>query len=248
MKRRKVVSATMLVLCLMSRVASAEELPSVFRGMTVGDGSPGVVVVFVKDDAFALASGLRAGDHIIAVEDRVIHALEDFAEASRLLAGKRTDVTVTVVRNGARFTAEISLTSPAVRSAWGLAFVPDFSLHFVDAKAARRYWSRRAAQELIAGKDLEAMRSLLNVLHYAPDAYDEALALCETVQRQGERLWKQAKRSEALGVIQQAVALYRQAATKPLTSAQWARVKRGLQQLSDTLKQPQALMTTTRNS
>jgi len=36
--------------------------------------------------------------------------------------------------------------------------------------------------------------------------------------------------------MQQAIALYRQAAAKPLTAQQWRRVKRALQGLSETLK------------
>ena len=236
--RVRVWAVAALALVCVPRWAAAEDLPSLFRGVTVGDGPPGVTVVFVKEDAFAAAAGLHAGDHLVAVDDQPVNNLDEFAVISRALTGKRTEVDVTVLRGGARFAAEISLTSTAVKAAWGLAFMPDYSLRFVDANAARKYWSHRAAQELVSGKDTDAMRSLLNVLHYAPEAYDEALALCEAVQRQGERLWKQGKRTEAVGVLRQSVELYRRAAAKPLTLAQWTRVKRGLQQLSATLAQP----------
>ena len=229
-----------LVMCCIATLqvgAFADEWPSLFRGVTVGEGPPGVTVVFVKEEAFAAAAGLHAGDHIVAVGDQPVRTLDDFAIASRALAGKHTAVDITVLRSDTRFVTEISLESATVKTAWGLAFLPDYSLHFVDAKAARRYWSRRAAQELIASKDVDAMRSLLNVLHYAPDAYDEALALCEAVQHQGRRLWQQGQRAEAAGVLRQAVELYRRAAAKTLSLQQWTRLKRGLQQLSETLKQ-----------
>jgi len=170
------------VCCLLSSATvAAEELPSLFRGVTVGEGRPGVVVVFVREDAFALAAGVRAGDHLVAIDEQPINSLEDFADMSRALAGRRTDVSVELLRGGTRFTTDVSLASPTVRSAWGLAFLPDYSLRFADPNAARRYWSQRASHELVQGQDVEAMRSLLNVLHYAPDAYDEALALCEAV-------------------------------------------------------------------
>lgn len=222
--------------CLWSgATVAAEEWPSLFRGTTVGEGQPGVTVVFLRDDAFALYAGLRAGDHIVAIDEEPVNSLDDFAVMSRALAGKRTDVPVTVVRAGARITATLSLESPTVRSAWGLAFIPDYSLRFVDPKAAKRYWSDRGAKELLDGHDVVAMRSLLNALHYAPESYDVALALCESVMRQGETLWKEGQRAEALGVLKQAMALYRQAATKPLTAQHWARIKRSLQQLLRTL-------------
>ena len=218
----------------------AEEWPSLFRGVTVGEGRPGVTVVFLQEDAFAAGAGMRAGDHIVAIDNMPINTLDEFATMSKALAGKRTDVVIELVRGSARFTAELTLESPTVRAAWGLAFIPDYSLRFVDMNAARRYWSQRASQELVAGKRVEAMASLLNVLHYAPESYDEGLALCEAVLQQGEALWHEGKRAEALGVLRQAMALYRQAAGKPLTAQQWVRVKRALQSLSDTLKQSPA--------
>ncbi len=221
-------------------VAVADELPSLFRGVTVGEGEPGVRVIFVKEEAFALAAGIRAGDHIIAIDERAIDTLDQFADTSRAFAGHRTDTTVTVLRGGTRFLTTISLISPTVRAAWDIAFIPDYSLRFVDVSAARRYWTRRAAEQLNQGHDVEAMRSLLNVLHYAPDAYDEALALGEAIVRQGERLWRQRKRPEALGVLQQAVTLYRHAATKPLTEEQWQRLKRSLQHVTEFLQHSKA--------
>jgi membrane-associated protease RseP (regulator of RpoE activity) len=227
------ITLAVVSVMLCTGTVAADELPSLFRGVTVGEGQPGVRVVFMKEDAFALAAGIRAGDYLVAIDGAPVDSLDDFAAVSNSLRGQQTDVMVTMVRGGTRVHAEISLLSPVVREAWGIVFIPDYSLRFVEPTAGHHYWSRRARQQLLRREHQEAMRSLLNVLHYAPDAYDEALALGETMVKQGRQLWDVGDTTAALGVMQQAVMFYDQASQKPLSSRQWTRVKRMLQELSD---------------
>ncbi len=73
-------------------------------------GREGVLVVEVMPDTPASRAGLRAGDVILAANDRNVTSAEDLQKALREVDGK---VSLTVARKGERRTVEADLGSPS---------------------------------------------------------------------------------------------------------------------------------------
>jgi hypothetical protein len=155
---------------------SAAQRPSVFRGVVVADSPVGVRVVSVEDASPAALADLRPDDIIVRIQDQEVRTIEEFAAVSRDLKGRIHETTVLIFRNGLPHEVSLHLYSYPILGTWGLAFVPEHDVRFVERAAALAYWRRLGRGFEEAGKLDDALTAYLNGLHNVPEDLDTAVA------------------------------------------------------------------------
>lgn len=221
------------LLPLAPRPVFAGTLPSLFRGIIVADSPLGVRVVSVEAQSQASLSDLRPEDVIVRIDGQAVRTIDDFAVLSQHLKGRSTKAAVLILRNGEPQELLVHLYSVPILRQWGLSFVPEHDIRFIDPSAAAAYWTR-LSRGFRDAKDLErALNAVLNALH--DDAANLELAL-----QASDLLWAIARQRltarhlpQALVAIQHGTTLLEHLFRQPLTDAQLQTVRT---QLQDTLE------------
>lgn len=234
--RLRVTRAAILSL-LFIPLAQAAQLPSLFRGIVVADSPLGVRVVSVEEYSQAHLADLRTEDVIVQVRGTEVNSIDEFAAVSQALTGKTVSVPVLVFRNGAPVEITITLYSYPVLKAWGVRFVPDYNIRFVDQRAGSNYWFRMGRAFEDEAKPAEALNSYLNALHNQPDQPALALkasAMFSAVSR--ERLSGGAT-AEGIMHLRQSLSILERAFEYPLSEAQLDAVRTQLRETLQALRQ-----------
>ena len=234
---RLVTALLILVLLAGAMPAEAAEYGSVFRGVIVQTATPGPKVVSVDPTSAAYASGLRAGDQILRIEDMPVATLEDFATASQHLKGKAAESTVIVMRNSESVTLQLSLHSRPIEEAWGERFVPDARPIFSDPLEGAKYWAMQARKYRLATDEERYLNALWNLLHYEPDSVGTAMLIGAASTRRARRELRAGQRVEGMRALRTAVKIYHKAFARDLTDDELARVNDGLFDVQATLLQ-----------
>lgn len=235
-----------LLVTLHSSLVTAAALPSLFRGIVVANSELGVRVVRVEEESQAALADLRPEDIIVQVNDTALKTIDEFAEASQALKRRATKATVMVLRNGQPRELLLHLYSYPVLRAWGLQFVPDYDLRFVDPSAALVYWLRMARGFEGAGQLDQALNATLNALHHRPEDVDLAVHAAELLSRiaRGSLVPRDSLRSQAdtdraagMAAMQQATLVMERLFEHPLEAGQLKAIKSQLEATVATLKQ-----------
>ena len=215
---------------LLTPSVSANSLPSLFRGVIIANSPVGVRVVSVEERSQAYVLDLRPEDVVVQINGEAVKTIDDFAVLSQRLKDRSTKAAVLILRNGEPQELLVHLYSVPVLRQWGLSFVPEHDMRFVDPTASAAYWTRLARRERDA-KDLErALNAVLNALHH--DAANLELAI-----QASDLLWAIARQRiaaqrfpQAFTSIQHATTLLQHLFHHPLTEAQLEAVRAQLQE------------------
>ena len=210
--------------------AFAAQLPSLFRGVVVVDHPPGVRVVSVEERSQAFLLDLRPEDVVVQINGEAVKTIDDFAVLSQHLKGRSTKAAVLILRNGEPQELLVHLYSVPVLRQWGLSFVPEHDLRFVDPTAAVKYWTR-LARGLRDAKDLErALNAVLNALHHDPDNLELAIQASDLLWAIARQRLAAQRFPQAFTSIQHATTLLQDLFHHPLTEAQLEQVRAQLQE------------------
>ena len=210
-------------------LAFAAQLPSLFRGVVLANSELGVRVVSVEEDSQAALADLRPEDVIVQVDDTALKTIDEFAVLSHALKRRSTKATVVVLRNGQSRQLFVHLYSYPVLRQWGLTFVPDYDLRFVDAAAGLAYWTRMARGFDIAGQSDQALNAWLNALHHQPQDVEVAVHVVELLCRIAQAKLKARQLGEALIAIQEGTILLGKLFDQPLDTAKLQAIKSQLE-------------------
>lgn len=234
-----IVFLSLLVPCPLFLVpvpSEAAQLPSVFRGVIVADSQAGVRVVQIEDTAQAARLDLRPEDIIMLVNDRRVRTIDEFAVVSQLLKGQAAQASVIILRNGQPYELTLHVYSLPLLREWGIRFVPDFDLRFVEPAAGMAYWRNLARGFEVAGKTDDAIVSYLNALHHDPAQSDIAMRLTELWLAQTQQQLAKQQTNEALASLNQAVTTLQRLFEEPRNLDELERIKRQLEQTLRALK------------
>ena len=222
---------------LLPALTRAEEWPSVFRGVVVADSPSGVRVISVEPTAAAFSADLRPEDVILQIGDEPIHTIDEFAVLSKALKGRAAKTRLLILRNGQPKEMLLTLYSDPLQREWGLTFMPNQELRFVDANAGRSYWANLGRGFEEAGQAGQALDAYLNALHHTPQDLALAMKASELMSTIAVRHVEAGRVPEALGVLGQQVTLLNNLFNHPLTDEQLRSVRVQLQSTITRLKQ-----------
>ena len=208
---------------------SAEQLPSLFRGVVVVNDASGVRVVSVEENSQAALADLRPEDLIIQINGTPLKTIDDFAVVSQALKRSATKVGVVILRNGQPRELLVHLYSYPVLRRWDLTFVPDHDIRFAEAKAGVAYWMRLARGFETAGRLDQALNATLNALHNDPGDLDVALKASELLSRIAHAKLTARQLGEALIAIREGTILLGKLFEQPLDAAKLQAIKSQLE-------------------
>jgi tetratricopeptide (TPR) repeat protein len=226
----------MLLACALSVRAQAEEWPSLFRGVAVADSSAGVRVVSVEPTAMAFQADLRPEDVILQIDDHALRTIDEFAVLSKALRGRAAKTRLVILRNGQPRELILHLYSYTLLREWGLTFIPDQELRFVDPSAGRSYWANLGRGFREAGQSDQALHAYLNALHHAPSDLSLAMTVSHLLGTLAGRHLEAARYAEALGALNQQVTILNALFEHPLSTQQLQAVKQQLELTVEGLK------------
>jgi S1-C subfamily serine protease len=110
--RNRLLIGTLLVLAVTGFVWGQPERPKVFIGLGGEPGDEGIVIRDVTADSPAAKAGLKPGDVIVKIGDKVVKGFETMGEA---LAGKNPGdkLSLTAKREGKEQVFELTLAAPS---------------------------------------------------------------------------------------------------------------------------------------
>ncbi len=208
---------------------SAEQLPSLFRGVIVAGSALGVRVVSIEEDSQAALADLRPEDIIIRINDTPLRTIDEFAVVSQALKRSATKAGVFVLRNGEPRELLVHLYSYPVLRRWDLTFVPDHDIRFAEAKTGVAYWMRLARGFETAGRLDQALNATLNALHNDPGDLDVALRASELLSRIARAKLAAHQLGEALIAIREGTILLGKLFEQPLDAAKLQAIKSQLE-------------------
>lgn len=236
---RRGIFGVFLVSCLLSpvSVSGAQQLPSLFRGVVVADGSLGVRVVSVQDGSQAFLADLRPDDVIIRINETDVRSIDEFATLSSRLKGQAISVKVVVFRNGVPQELLLHVYSYPVLREWGIEFIPDHDVRFAEPQVGLEYWRRlgRGFQE--ARKPAEAVNAYLNGLHNVPTDTATAFAASTLFLDVSRAQFDARRMKEGITTLRQSLLMLEKLFESPLSDAQLQTVRDQLQATLHTLRQ-----------
>ena len=234
--RHLIVFKCLTLHLLLAAGAEGAQMPSVFRGVVLADSPTGVRVVQIEDTSQAARLDLRPEDIIMLVNDRRVRTIDEFGTVSQLLKGQATQASVIILRNGQPYELTLHVYSLPLLRAWGIRFVPDFDLRFVEPSAGMAYWRNLARGFDTANKTDEAISAYLNALHHAPEQADIAMRLTELWLAQTRQRIATQQTNEALESLNHAVTTLQRLFDQPRNVDELERIKRQLEQTLIALK------------
>lgn len=226
--RRPRLLLVILLACVLPARARAEEWPSLFRGVAVADSAAGVRVVSVEPTAMAFHAQLRPEDVILQIDGHALRTIDEFAVLSKALRGRAVKTRLVILRNGQPRELVLHLYSYALLREWGLTFIPDHELRFVDPSAGRAYWANLGRGFREAGQSDQALHAYLNALHHAPSDLGLAMTVSHLLGALAGRHLEAARYAEALGALNQQVTILNKLFEHPLSTEQLQAVKQQL--------------------
>ena len=242
LSRRFVVCLLFAVGCLLPCTSYAAQLPSLFRGIVVADGSSGVRIVSVEDGSQAFLADLRAEDIILRIDDTDLHRIDEFATLSLALKGRAIRAQVVILRNGQPRTVELHLYSYPILRRWDVRLVPDYDFHFIEPSAGHDYWTRLGRGFEIAHDPEHALAAYGNALHNVPDDVTLAIKVSEVLGDVAHVHLERKELPQALDAFDNHTRLLARLFDEPLTEEQVQMVKSRLEQV---LKELRAYRVTT---
>jgi len=215
---------------------TAEQWPSLFRGVIVADSSVGVRVVSVEETSQAFQADLRPEDVIVSVDGREVHSIDEFATVSTALKGRAVLATVLVFRRGAPREIRVHLYSYPVLQMWGLEFIPEHDIRFAEPRNGLEYWTRLGRGFEEAGKPTDALNAYLNGLHNVPDDSATALRVAELFASQGQEHLRTRRLVEGLASLRQAVVVFEKLFDYPMTDDELQRINHQLEETLQALR------------
>ncbi len=232
----------LLAVLVCPRISWAVQQPSLFRGVVVVDSPLGVRVVSVEESSQAFQADLRPEDVIVRVHGQELHSIDEFATLSMALGGRVMATTVLIFRNGTPRELPLHLYSYPILRQWGVEFVPNDELHFVEAKAGLDYWTRLGRGFEQAHKPSDALEAYLNGLHHVPTDIPTALNVSELLLEVSQQQLHSHDLAVGLSSLRQAVLILQKLFESSLTEEQLQRVKNQLKSTLQALQKvrPQA--------
>ena len=236
-----VASLSLVACCLSLTSVFADSWPSLFRGVVVADSQVGVRVVSVEETSQAFQADLRPEDILVSINGREVRSIDEFAGLSTSMKGQATLATVVVFRRGAPREIRVHLYSYPVLRTWGLEFIPEHDVRFVEPRIGLDYWTRLGRGFEEARKPGEALNAYLNGLHNVPTDSAAALKVAELFASIGQEHLRQRRLREGIASLGQAVLVFETLFDSPMSDDDLQRIKR---QLENTLEAIRAAHTT----
>jgi hypothetical protein len=222
--------------CGLPTLAHAAQFPSVFRGVVVADSPLGVRVVSVEEFSQAYLADLRPDDIIVRVHDEEFHSIDEFAVLSTALKGRATSVKVLIFRNSVPREITLHLYSYPVLREWGLEFVPDHDVRFVEPKVGLDYWVRLGRGFEDAGKPGEALNAYLNGLHNVPRDVSTALKVSVLYSQFSRRSLRDGRLPDGIARLDQSLLVMERLFDYSLTDEQLETVRDHLRNTLESLR------------
>lgn len=169
----------------------------VFSGLIISEKKDSIKIVEVQSGSPGFDAGLRKGDIVLEIDGKQTKKLGDYVKISRKLRGKNVEVSLVILRKGVSYDVTIMIYSVPVYQHWKEKVTKPTELPRGLINTPYVYWVGKGFRALQKSNDRlsfdakvanynQALKFLLNALHYRPESIDTALKVAKAYNELGK--------------------------------------------------------------
>ena len=169
----------------------------VFSGLIISEKKDGIKIIEVQSGSPGFDAGLRKGDIVLEIDGKQTKKLGDYVKISRKLRGKNVEVSLVILRKGVSYDVTIMIYSVPVYQHWKEKVTKPTELPRGLTNTPYVYWVGKGFRALQKPNDKlsfdakvanynQALKFLLNALHYRPESIDTALKVAKAYNELGK--------------------------------------------------------------
>ena len=169
----------------------------VFSGLIISEKKDGIKIIEVQSGSPGFDAGLRKGDIVLEIDGKQTKKLGDYVKISRKLRGKNVEVSLVILRKGVSYDVTIMIYSVPVYQHWKEKVTKPTELSRDQTSTPYVYWVGKGFRALQKPNDKlsfdakvanynQALKFLLNALHYRPESIDTALKVAKAYNELGK--------------------------------------------------------------
>ncbi|MHC4138290.1 MAG: tetratricopeptide repeat protein [Planctomycetota bacterium] len=186
---------------------------SIFSGMIFSEKKEGLKIVEAQSGSPGFDAGLKKGDIVLEIEGKKINSLPDYIKISREIKNKKVEVSLVILRKDVEYDVTIKVYSLPIYQHWKEKVTKPTTLPRGLTKTPYIYWVGKGYRTLTENKNSKpvdvrianynnALKYLLNALHYRPQSIDTALQIANAYRKLGNLYIEK-------GMVKEAVINYR---------------------------------------
>jgi tetratricopeptide (TPR) repeat protein len=169
---------------------------SIFSGMIFSQNKDGLKIVEAQSGSPGFDAGLKKGDIVLEIEGKKINSLPDYVKVSREIKNKKVEVSLVILRKDVEYDVTLRIYSLPVYQHWKEKVAKPITLPRGLTKTPYIYWVGKGYRTLTENKNNKsvdvkianynnALKYLLNALHYRPESIDTALQIANAYRKLG---------------------------------------------------------------
>lgn len=181
----------------LSAFISPVHAQSIFSGMIFSEKKEGLKIVEVQPKSPGFDAGLKSGDIVLEIEGKKINSLPDYVKISREIRNKKVEVSLAILRKDVEYDVIIKIYSIPIYQYWKEKVAKPVTLPRGLTKTPYIYWVGKGYRALTEHKNNkpidvkianynDALKYLLNALHYRPKSIDTALQIANAYRKLGK--------------------------------------------------------------